>query len=108
MKKKSKVAVIVAEVGPSLVGAVKNMKKDDIVPDERAAAMRPMTKEEWEKKQSVIRRVYDPETGRDRLVKGDGEILEEIVSYQRHKEINKQATQGDGLYYAHKMGIHDK
>ena len=24
-----------------------------------------------------------------RLVKGDGEIIEEVVSYQRHKEINK-------------------
>ena len=31
-----------------------------------AAARRPMTKEEWEKQQSVIRRVYDPETGRNR------------------------------------------
>lgn len=39
------------------------------IPDEileRAKAMKPMTKEEWEKKQSVIRRVYDEETGRNR------------------------------------------
>lgn len=28
--------------------------------------MKPMTKEEWEKQQSVVRRVYDPETGRTR------------------------------------------
>lgn len=68
----------------------------------------PMTKEEWEKQQSVVRRVYDPETGRTRLVKGDGEILEEIVSKERHKEINKQATQGDGHSYATKMGIQDR
>ena len=27
---------------------------------------KPMTKEEWEKQQSVVRRVYDPETGRNR------------------------------------------
>jgi len=27
-----------------------------------------MTKEEWEKKQSEVRRVYDPETGRHRWV----------------------------------------
>ncbi|XP_061166370.1 ADP-ribosylation factor-like protein 6-interacting protein 4 isoform X2 [Saccostrea echinata] len=67
--------------------------------------MKPMTKEEWEKQQSVVRRVYDPETGRNRLVKGDGEILEEIVSKERHKQINKQATQGDGLFFATKMGI---
>ena len=56
----------------------------------------PMTKEEWEKQQSVIRKVYDPDTGRHRLVKGSGEILEEIVSYSRHKEINQTATKGDG------------
>lgn len=28
----------------------------------------PMTKEEWEKLQSVVRRVYDPDTGRNRYV----------------------------------------
>ena len=28
----------------------------------------PMTKEEWEKQQSVLRRVYDPDTGRTRFV----------------------------------------
>lgn len=27
-----------------------------------------MTKEEWDKQQSVIRRVYDPETGRNRYI----------------------------------------
>ncbi|XP_029639639.1 ADP-ribosylation factor-like protein 6-interacting protein 4 isoform X1 [Octopus sinensis] len=67
--------------------------------------LKPMTKEEWEKQQSVIRRVYDPTTGRNRLVKGDGEILEEIVSKERHQQINKQATVGDGLYYQSKMGL---
>ncbi|XP_052822303.1 ADP-ribosylation factor-like protein 6-interacting protein 4 isoform X3 [Octopus bimaculoides] len=67
--------------------------------------LKPMTKEEWEKQQSVIRRVYDPTTGRNRLVKGDGEILEEIVSKERHQQINKQATIGDGLYYQSKMGL---
>ena len=35
-------------------------------PPASAAARRPMTKEEWEKQQSVIRHVYDPETGRTR------------------------------------------
>jgi hypothetical protein len=35
---------------------------------DRAKAMAPMTKEEWEKRQSVIRRVYDEETGRHRWV----------------------------------------
>lgn len=59
----------------------------------------PMTKAEWEKQQSIVRRVHDPSTGRDRLVKGDGEILEEIVTKDRHKQINKKATLSDGLFY---------
>jgi len=58
--------------------------------------MVPMTKEEWEKQQSVVRRVYDEDTGRVRLVKGSGEILEECVSKERQQAINKQATQADG------------
>jgi len=58
-----------------------------------------MTKEEWEKQQNVIRKVYDPDTGRHRLVKGSGEILEEIVSYNRHKDINRTSTLGDGTSF---------
>ncbi|CAB0018448.1 unnamed protein product, partial [Nesidiocoris tenuis] len=65
--------------------------------------MAPMTKEEWEKRQSVVRRVYDEATGRHRLIKGDGEVLEEIVSRDRHLEINRQATLGDGLYFQSKL-----
>lgn len=59
----------------------------------------PETKEEYEKRQSIIRRVVDPETGRTRLIKGDGEILEEIVTRDLHLQINKQATQTDGQVY---------
>lgn len=66
---------------------------------------RPMTKEEYEARQSVIRRVLDPETGRTRLIRGDGEILEEIVSKDRHKEINKKATKGDGDAFQNRLGI---
>lgn len=32
----------------------------------RIQAMKPMTKEEWDARQSVIRKVVDPETGRIR------------------------------------------
>uniref|UniRef100_A0A2H6N0E0 ADP-ribosylation factor-like protein 6-interacting protein 4 n=1 Tax=Micrurus carvalhoi TaxID=3147026 RepID=A0A2H6N0E0_9SAUR len=71
----------------------------------RIQAMKPMTKEEWDARQSVIRKVLDPETGRMRLIKGDGEILEEIVTKDRHKEINKQANRGDGLSFQMKMGM---
>jgi hypothetical protein len=35
----------------------------------------------------------------DRLIKGDGEVLEEIVSRDRHREINRQATRGDGAFF---------
>lgn len=62
----------------------------------------PETPEEYKKRQSQIRRVIDPETGRSRLIKGDGEVLEEIVSKERHKEINKQATDGDGWNFQSK------
>lgn len=34
-----------------------------------------------------------------RLIKGDGEVLEEIVSRDRHKQINRQATQADGAFF---------
>jgi hypothetical protein len=73
----------------------------------RQRILAPMTKAEWEKQQSVIRRVHDPKTGRDRLIKGDGEILEEIVTKDRHKEINKRATLGDGLYYQSQAQLYD-
>ncbi|KAM3959790.1 uncharacterized protein ACR2FA_006212 [Aphomia sociella] len=66
---------------------------------EKSKAMAPMTKEEWEQRQSVVRRVLDEETGRHRLIKGDGEVLEEIVSRDRHKQINKQATRADGDFF---------
>ncbi|KAJ8724275.1 hypothetical protein PYW08_015749 [Mythimna loreyi] len=66
---------------------------------EKSKAMAPMTKEEWEKRQSVVRKVLDEESGRYRLIKGDGEVLEEIVSRDRHKQINRQATQADGAFF---------
>lgn len=55
----------------------------------------PETREEYEKRQSIIRRVVDEETGRSRLIKGDGEIIEEMVTRDRHMQINKQATKTD-------------
>ena len=64
--------------------------------EDKKMAPAPMTKEEYDKKQSVVKRVFDEDTGRMRLVKGDGEIIEEIVSASRQKEINKMATKSDG------------
>lgn len=38
-----------------------------------------------------------------RLIKGDGEVIEEIVSKEKHHQINRQATLGDGLYFQRKI-----
>ncbi|KAK2710701.1 ADP-ribosylation factor-like protein 6-interacting protein 4 isoform X2 [Artemia franciscana] len=86
-------------VGPSV--------PTDFILSEPSRSMCPMTKEEWEAKKSIIRHIVDPETGRKRLVRGDGEILEEIVSRDRHKEINKLATQADGAFFQ-KTLFHNK
>jgi hypothetical protein len=69
-------------------------------------AMMPMSKEEYDKEQSKIREVYDPLSGRVRLVRGSGEIIERIVSSAAHRQINSLATSGDG--YAFSKGIYDK
>ncbi|XP_019130802.1 ADP-ribosylation factor-like protein 6-interacting protein 4, partial [Larimichthys crocea] len=93
------------EVWQSDEGAV---ELGPVMTDEQKARLstkRPLTKEEYEARQSVIRRVVDPETGRTRLVRGEGEIIEEIVSREKHKDINKQATKGDGNAFQKKLGI---
>ncbi|KAH8381873.1 hypothetical protein KR009_000697 [Drosophila setifemur] len=59
----------------------------------------PETPEEYQRRQSQIRREVDPVTGRTRLIKGDSEVLEEIVTKERHIDINKKATRGDGEYF---------
>lgn len=69
-------------------------------------AMVPMSREEYEKEQSKIREVYDPLSGRVRLVRGSGEIIERIVSSTTHRQINSQATSGDG--YAFSRGIYNR
>jgi len=63
-----------------------------------------MTREDYERQQSIVRKVLDPETGRMRLVRGDGEIIEEIVSRDRQREINKMATQADGATFQKTVG----
>ena len=68
--------------------------------DRRKRMMIPMTKEEWEKKQSQVTEVYDPQSGRYRLVRGNGEIVERIVSREMHQSINQQATRGDGVSFS--------
>lgn len=67
---------------------------------ERAQRMVPMSREQYEVQQAVIHEVYDEETGRYRLVRGTGEIVERIVSRSDHERINHQATHGDGSSYS--------
>ncbi|EFX84045.1 hypothetical protein DAPPUDRAFT_99969 [Daphnia pulex] len=43
----------------------------------------PMTKEEYEKQQSTLKWITDPETGTKRLIRGSGEIVEEMASKER-------------------------
>jgi hypothetical protein len=59
----------------------------------------PLTREAYEKAQSVLRHMFDPLSGRTRLIKGDGEVMEEIVSRSQHRAINKAATAWDGYVF---------
>ncbi|KAL7314891.1 hypothetical protein PS15m_006406 [Mucor circinelloides] len=62
-------------------------------------AMIPMTKDEYEKKRSIITTEYDAQTGRMRRKRATGEILESIVTKEQHLKINKMSTLMDGLSY---------
>lgn len=62
--------------------------------------MAPMSRQQYEAEQSKIREVYDPESGRYRLVRGSGEIIERIVSRDTHQRINRGATRGDGASFS--------
>uniref|UniRef100_A0A7S3Y5I9 ADP-ribosylation factor-like protein 6-interacting protein 4 n=1 Tax=Heterosigma akashiwo TaxID=2829 RepID=A0A7S3Y5I9_HETAK len=66
------------------------------VKKQRRLAMVPMRREEYEAQQSVVREILDLETGRMRLVKGSGEIIERIVSKEEHARINAKSTLCDG------------
>jgi len=66
---------------------------------DKARSMVPMSREQYEAQQAIVREVYDPGTGRTRLVRGTGEIIERIVSRDQHLSINRMATAGDGASY---------
>ena len=59
-----------------------------------------MTQQQYLALQSQVREVVDPQTGRTRLVRGTGEIIERLVSRDEHSRLNKSATLGDGSGYA--------
>jgi Nuclear RNA-splicing-associated protein len=62
--------------------------------------MTPMSKAEWEVQHNLVRAVVDPATGRTRMMRGTGEIIESIVSRAQHQAINQMATRGDGDSFA--------
>lgn len=58
----------------------------------RRSVVFPMPQSEAEAAAAVTRRVFEPDTGRTRLVKASGEIVEEIVSKQRQHAIRHRAS----------------
>ncbi|XP_054725235.1 ADP-ribosylation factor-like protein 6-interacting protein 4 [Anastrepha obliqua] len=65
----------------------------------------PITPQEYRERQSQMRRVVDPTTGRVRLIRGEGEVMEEIVSREQHAKINSLATKADGqIFQQHTIG----
>lgn len=99
--KKTEVEKIVDKVEPTAIEDENSNDDDFAIPVElmNSKSHAPETPEEYQQRQNRIRREIDPVTGRSRLIKGDGEILEEIVSKERHKTINKEATKGDGDFF---------
>ena len=59
-----------------------------------------MTQQQYLELQKQVKEVFDPQTGRTRLVRGTGEIIERLVSRDEHSRLNKSATLGDGSGYA--------
>lgn len=59
---------VVQEIKRQMIKAPEDrlLKAINVELADRARAMAPMTREEWEKKQSIVRRVYDEVTGRQR------------------------------------------
>lgn len=102
-EKKNKVAAATEKnVQPTLSDDHNKDNNDDFaIPLElmNSKSHAPETPEEYQQRQERIRRELDPITGRSRLIKGDGEVLEEIVSRDRHMTINKEATKGDGHFF---------
>jgi hypothetical protein len=62
-----------------------------------------MSREEYEAQHQQVRAVVDPATGRMRMMRGTGEIIESIVSRAQHHIINQMATRGDGDSFARQV-----
>uniref|UniRef100_A0A7S3V451 ADP-ribosylation factor-like protein 6-interacting protein 4 n=1 Tax=Chaetoceros debilis TaxID=122233 RepID=A0A7S3V451_9STRA len=89
----------VREINKEAHSDEKEGRKDN-QPQKVTSNMKPMSKDEYEALQSTIREVYDPLSGRYRLVRGTGEIIERIVSRSDHERINQIATRSDGTSFS--------
>jgi len=103
-QKKEVVDVLPRPVDPPADGTAGADKEDHRT--ERSRAMAPMRPTEYAELRSRVREVRDPETGRIRLVRGTGEIIERIVPRSEHERINREATAGDGRSFAAALAVH--
>ncbi len=87
----------------SIIKTESTVNRDSNDSNPKAKSMVPMTREEYEKQRNTIKEVFDPVSKRHRLVRGTGEIIERIVSKSEHEKINKIATRGDGMSFAHSI-----
>ncbi|KAH6582343.1 hypothetical protein BASA60_001983 [Batrachochytrium salamandrivorans] len=59
----------------------------------------PQSQKEYLAEQSVLRKVYDADSGRTRLIRGSGEVVEEIVTRDQQRFINATSTASDGAMF---------
>lgn len=75
------------------------LAQDSTTTAAKRAMMAPMSREQYERIQSQVHEVYDEASGRVRLIKGTGEVIERIVSRAEHAHINQLATRADGAFF---------
>lgn len=88
------------ENNSNVVAEPPSQSKAEATVQTEAKAKGPMTQAQYLQLQSQVREVLDPATGRFRLVRGTGEIIERIVSRNEHQHLNALATRGDGDEFA--------
>eukprot|EP00300_Choanocystis_sp_HF-7_P032092 c42109_g1_i1.p1 GENE.c42109_g1_i1~~c42109_g1_i1.p1 ORF type:complete len:166 (+),score=34.25 c42109_g1_i1:49-546(+) len=78
-------------IGPALPPSMQQTEKPTTSspPRKKLGAMTPG---EYAKQQKQYRQVFDEDTGRVRLVRGTGEIVERIVSREEQERIRKSAS----------------
>ncbi|KAJ3235817.1 hypothetical protein HDU78_004964 [Chytriomyces hyalinus] len=82
------------------IDSIPKQQRPSVSSSRKSSVMAPQRPEEHVAEMNKLRRELDPMTGRIRLIKGTGEVVEEIVTKKQHLEINQQATRGDGAAYS--------